>query len=461
MPAGRFVVTGSMREAAIAGYHASLATDETLTPEFLAELKAKMRARRLVYGARELGVALRPHFLTSAQYAALRFASETVAGALQKVEAALLADQSLLGLIGLREKEHHLALADPGFTRTAVTARLDAFVYGDSIKFVEYNAENPSSLTDQDGLNQVLFETRALQSMSAQFRLRQFTPLQSLLEALCVTFREWSGQPRATPNIAIVDWENLPTASEFELARNYFVGCGVPTVICAPNELEYMNGQLRCGPFRIDLVYKRLVIHEFLARHDETHPLARAYLNGHVCLANPFRCKILQKKAVFEFLTDEKYSAWFNSAEQDVTRRSVPWTRRLTGRRTHYQGREFDLLKLVREERERFVLKPNDDYGGRGVSFGKDASAAAWDTTIANATDQDFIVQEIVELQTEEFPVFDGQKWSFQPMFVDVNPFLFHGKVDGAFVRLSDSPVVNVSSNGGETGFFVIEGAVN
>jgi len=44
-------------------------------------------------------------------------------------------------------------------------------------------------------------------------------------------------------------------------------------------------------------------------------------------------------------------------------------------------------------------------------------------------------------------------------MFVDTNPFLFSGKVWGAMVRLSNSPVVNVASGGGETGFFVIESA--
>jgi hypothetical protein len=43
-------------------------------------------------------------------------------------------------------------------------------------------------------------------------------------------------------------------------------------------------------------------------------------------------------------------------------------------------------------------------------------------------------------------------------MYVDTNPFLFTGRVEGAMVRLSDSPVVNVTSGGGETGFFVIEG---
>jgi len=42
-------------------------------------------------------------------------------------------------------------------------------------------------------------------------------------------------------------------------------------------------------------------------------------------------------------------------------------------------------------------------------------------------------------------------------MFVDTNPFLFRGKVCGAMVRLSASPIVNVTSGGGETGFFVLQ----
>jgi hypothetical protein len=43
--------------------------------------------------------------------------------------------------------------------------------------------------------------------------------------------------------------------------------------------------------------------------------------------------------------------------------------------------------------------------------------------------------------------------------YVDTNPCIFRGRVEGALVRLSDSPVVNVTSGGGETGFFVLEDA--
>jgi uncharacterized circularly permuted ATP-grasp superfamily protein len=136
----------------------------------------------------------------------------------------------------------------------------------------------------------------------------------------------------------------------------------------------------------------------------------------------------------------------------------VPWTRRVSERRTTRGGRPVDLVGHIRRERASLVLKPNDDYGGHGVVIGARATGSEWDDAIATALAADFVVQEAVELPLEEFPVFGDEVWGLQPMYVDTNPFLFRARVEGAMVRLSESPVVNVTSGGGEAGFFVIEG---
>jgi hypothetical protein len=444
-----------MREEAIAEYHDLLMSDESLTAELFARLKGGMSATRLLYGQRELGISLRPHFLTRRQYGLLVDRSQILVRAFDKVAEAMLADPAIMDRVGIRERERRLALIHPGYAPPAINTRLDAFVYGDQIKFIEYNAENPSSLTDQTGLNQVLFEIRALQLFAERYRMRQFTPVESLRDALLSTYREWGGA--GAPNIAILDWADLPTEHEFILLRNYFASSGIPTIICTPDELEYGNGRLRRGDFRIDLVYKRIVIHEFLDRYDDTHPLIQAYKNRDICLINPFRCKLLHKKACFEILTDESYQRWFTAEELDVIQRCVPWTRRVSERRILRRCREIDLIEYVREHRDEFILKPNDDYGGHGIFFGNRASQSEWDEAIANALNSDYIVQERIELQTEEFPIFNEREWGLQQMFVDTNPFVFRGAVDGAMVRLSNSPIVNVTSGGGETGFFVLD----
>ncbi|HKS27118.1 MAG TPA: hypothetical protein VJS44_04835, partial [Pyrinomonadaceae bacterium] len=269
--------------------------------------------------------------------------------------------------------------------------------------------------------------------------------------------REWGG--KAAPNVAILDWAGLPTESEFLFLRDYFAAHGLPSIVTTPEELEYDGRHLHSGPFRIDLVYKRVVIHEFLERADETHPLARAFRDHSVCLVNPFRCKIMHKKAAFELLTDEECARWFSEDEREVISESIPWTRRVAERKTTHRGREVDLMEHARRHRDDFILKPNDDYGGRGIFFGRSLTESEWMDALSTAlADGDYIIQEALQLETEVFPVFDAERWSLEPVYVDTNPFLFRGRVEGAFVRLSDSPIVNVTSGGGETGFFVIDG---
>ncbi len=446
--------TARLRERAIAQYHELLLCDETLAPRVFEKLYDAMRANRLTYGDRLISVALRPHLLERAQFEAHKVVAELIARALEKIAATAVQFPALMTKLGMTDAEQKVALIDPGFTRAAVTTRLDGFVHGEEIKFVEYNAENPSSLSDQEGLNRVLFELPAMSTLAQHYHLQQFSPVEKLLAALLSIYCEWDGN--GVPNIAIVDWKNLPTANEFILLRDHFAARGVPTIICSPDELEYNGNRLRCGDFEIDLVYKRMIIHEFLAEYDETHPLVRAYVNHHVCLVNPFRCKIMHKKASFELLTDEAYESWFTFKERAAIARSIPWTRRMMDRRTTYHGRSIELVEFVRENRARLVLKPNDDYGGRGIYFGPQLDEPAWENAITTALSSDYVVQEAVDLYPEEFPIFNQSEWKLQPLFVDTNPFLFSGKVCGAMVRLSDSPIVNVTSGGGEAGFFVI-----
>ena len=414
-----------------------------------------MRKKRLLYGERPIGVALRPHLLHHQQFQKLSHAAQRVTSALEKVAAAVVQDPDLMDQLGMTEAERNMALVDPGFSTAGVTTRLDAFVHGDEVKFVESNAENPSSLSDQEELNRVLLELPVMASFARRHRLRQFSPVEELLRTLLSVYREWGGN--GVPNIAILDWKDLPTQSEFILLQEHFSAHGVPTIICSPDDLDYEQGQLRCGAFRIDLVYKRVIIYELLARYDETHPLIRAYVNYDVCLVNPFRCKIMHKKAVFEMLTDEQRQDWFTSKEKEAIHLTVPWTRRISDRKTTRKGQRIDLLEFIRGNRSMFVLKPNDDYGGHGVYFGAQLDEREWDNAIESALSADYIAQDALDLHPEMFPIFSETDWKLQPMFVDTNPFLFRGKVCGAMVRLSATPIVNVTSGGGETGFFVLQ----
>src|SRR5215510_12076623 len=107
-----------------------------LTPATFGKLRSAMRKNRLLYGDRPIGIALRPHLLDQNQFRALTVSAERVTSALEKVASAGVQDPNLMRELGLTKAECKMALIDPGFSRAAITTRLDAFVHGDEIKFV-------------------------------------------------------------------------------------------------------------------------------------------------------------------------------------------------------------------------------------------------------------------------------------------------------------------------------------
>ena len=138
-----------------------------------------------------------------------------------------------------------------------------------------------------------------------------------MLDALIASYREWGGRAEP-PTIAIVDWREVPTWSEFEILQEAFTARGVPTMVCDPRELAYDNGALGCGETRIDLVYRRVLINDILARKDDCAALLSAYTEKAVCVANTFRCKLAHKKAFFAVLTDERNASLFSDEERAI-----------------------------------------------------------------------------------------------------------------------------------------------
>jgi uncharacterized circularly permuted ATP-grasp superfamily protein len=238
--------------------------------------------------------------------------------------------------------------------------------------------------------------------------------------------------------------------------QQYFAEAGYKTIIADPGELYYDGAYLSAGDFRIDVLYKRVIIHEFLERCDENHPLSRAYADGRICMANSFRTKIAHKKAGFAILSDPKYAHLFTLAEIEVFERYIPWTRCVAQGRTTFEGEEHDLVSLLEQKRERLVLKPNDDYGGHGVFLGWETTPEEWRRAILLALERPYVVQERAVLKKVSIPMF-SDRVRMAEMFVDFNPFLFHNEPEGALVRLSSSSLMNITSGGGQTALLVLE----
>jgi hypothetical protein len=430
------------------------------SPSECLEFAASMRARRLTFGDRIHCPFLRPFFLTAAEEARIRRAAETIAVLGERVAREAISSPEILEQLGVTDAEERLIRMDPGYETASTASRVDAFLLPDGLHFAEYNAESPAGPAYTQRLAELFDSLPVMRQFREHHHVQYRRTIEPLLGALLDSYREWGGRAQP-PTIAIVDWREVPTWTEFEILRDAFVAMGIPTIVCDPRELSLDRASLSAQGLHIDLVYRRVLINDILARPDECAALVDAYETRAVCVANTFRCKLPHKKAFFAVLTEPENAQMFSPLEHAVIAAHVPWTRVMADLASQKNGVEAALPELVRRERESLVIKPNDEYGGKGVILGWETEPLAWDRAIdAALADQKgmWIVQERIPVRRELFPQFDEHgKVTSGTMLVDLAPYLFRGRMSGFLTRLSATGLANVTSGGGQVPAFVVD----
>ena len=438
-------------------WHEILKATLLRVPALPEELFKRMRKAKLTFGDRINCPFLRPFFLSPEDEARVRTVAETIAELGERVVLAALSDKNLFAQLHLREEEERLARIPVGYGPASTASRLDAFLLPDSLKFAEYNGESPAGSGYSESLSEIFLELPVMGQFAKKYEVHSYPLSAKLLDALILSYLDWGGSSQR-PQIAIVDWEGVPTWNEFEILQDRFERMGLPTLIADPRELEWDGKSLVAQDKKIELVYRRVLINDIVAKPAECAALVKAYSANAVCVANNFRCKIPHVKAFFALLTDEQNGALFSHSERELIRRHIPWTRVVADINTAHYGQHIDLLAFIRKERENLVLKPSDEYGGSGVTLGWETGEGAWDEAIERALTAKngaWIVQERIPIRREVFPyIADVGKVDYRDMLVDFAPYLFRGKLAGFLTRLSATGLANVTSGGGQVPAF-------
>jgi uncharacterized circularly permuted ATP-grasp superfamily protein len=435
------------------------------SPDFAKTFLAELRGARLTFGKRVHCPFLRPFFLSPADEERVRRVSETIAGVAEKVTSAAMEDEQLFQQFFLRPEEERLVRLPTGYGPASVSSRLDAFLLPESLKFTEYNGEAPAGAGYSEALSDIFADLPMMGGFAKRFEVHRYPLSAKLLDALIATYLDWGGKTHR-PQMAIVDFKEVPTWTEFEILKERFEAMQIPVVLADPRELEWDGKKLTANGKTIDLVYRRVLINDIVARPKECEALVKAYASGTVCFANNFRCKISHVKAFFAVLTDEKNARFFSTEEQELIQRHVPWTRVVQDVQTEYGGEPIELLKYIRKNHKDLVLKPSDEYGGKGVTLGWEIDAKEWESAIERALpgtkrgkgEGCWIVQERIPLRRGEFPHISANgKVESKNMLVDFAPYLFRGKLAGFLTRLSATGLANVTSGGGQIPSFRVE----
>lgn len=437
-------------------YHKLIADDLMAAESQQAELYQMQQERTTLFGDRVLAHSLRPVFMTEAMYTKLQDSVYMIRQAILQIAEAHFNDREALTELGMQDWEIELASIPTKVIRMSATARMDAFLTEDTFKFVELNAESPAGVAYTHELAKIYRSLPVFQQFEKTHPVRYVSPLEHLIAGLLRTYHEEFDGKEEKPTFAIVDFLNVPTIHEFRLLKTYLERMGFPVEICDPRELELKDGWIYANGRKIDILYRRLLMNEFWEIKDDCKNYLEGYRVQKTCYINSFRTKLVHKKSIFSFLTDPRYTRILNNVQLQAIREHIPWTRKIRDTKTNYKGQIIDLLPYVRDRKDQFVIKPNDEYGGKGVVIGFAASQTEWEEAIVNGLVEGFVVQEVVNIHKEPFFMKTGSGWMNVPTVVDLDPYLNGPLLGGCLVRTSTSNLANVTAGGGTLPLFIL-----
>lgn len=420
------------------------------TLQAIGDLAGRLEVGGCRFGRKVIPSFIKPHFLSRGQTRQLRFILLHLGRILEKIVRVYFEHPELKPIYGISREADKYIRIDPGYSRSVVIARPDAFLNQGRFQFLEFNCDSPAGPGYADVQEEILKGSSIMRELLRQYGWETNHRQSCLIDALLECYREYGGKHRH-PQIAIVDWRSVKTHPEFVILRDLLRSRGYPCAIADPRELKMRGGRLTVKGFRIDLVYRRVIFDELMAKRDEVGDFLKAYRLGKVCVVNPLRSRLAANKAVLSIITNPAHEYLFTRTEIAMIARHVPWTRRVIDSRRFYGGKTRYLREFINDHRENLVLKPAESYGGRDVKIGRETSRRAWLQTIVRAIrgSERWVVQEFVPIPEMRVPVRKGKKLHFVKKKININPFLFGGRYGGAMARLSDESVINVSAGGG------------
>jgi hypothetical protein len=391
---------------------------------------------------------LMPHFISPGQQRRVRHAVCVLSEVLDRFCDAYPHDAALRDELGVSAQEDSLIRIEPGYPRPMRVCRLDAFLSGYELKFLEFNADSPAGTGYTDILHEGLRTTIALPRVTQEFETAYSPILPELLDTLLDAYAHVRGaRPELPerPRLVLADTAASPSVPEFRIICAAARARGLTADPVTLDELSYDGSTLWAGGEPVHLVYRRALVEEL----DQTDLVAAAR-DGRVCIVNPFRARVANNKKLLALLADPRFAHLVQGEEAEVIARTVPWTRILRPGPVSYGSWTIDLLSFVADNRERLVLKPASDYGGHAVALGMETDQETWERIIAeHAEAADFIVQEYVPVPEEMFPVIEDGHVQMRLKRFNINPFGIGGRYAGSITRISDRAVVNVSAGGG------------
>ena len=373
----------------------------------------------------------------------LEKSAETIYGVLEKVIKRYLNEPKYRTLFPFPKQLEELILSEAGYPCLLPIARIDIFLNEEdlSFKFCEFNADGSSAMNEDRELNRALANADAMKVMKEEYDFAVFEFFDSWVKVFMDIYGTYVNRVEK-PSILITDFIKGDVSTEFVEFENAFTRAGIDACIADVRSLRYENGILMTRERkRIHAIYRRAVTRDVMDNFESVEPFVKAITEGAVCSIGHFRTQIIHNKTIFKILHQKETLEFLTEEEREYVKRHVPET---------YVLEEgcFDLGEVL-QNKDKWLIKPEDLYASRGVWAGVDTKQSEWEDAVRQSTGTGYLLQEYVTPYKSPNLDFNKSATPDFEFFKNITGmFVYGGKLAGFYSRGGPRGVISGLTGG-------------
>ena len=325
-----------------------------------------------------------------------------------------------------------LILIPGGYDSLLPVARFDIFYHEETGRFYfcEINTDGTSGMNEDRLQNEFILHNRAHQEMRRRYEFVPMELFDSWVDTFLSLYRTYESRVD-DPNVVITDFLENGTQREFEEFARRFQKAGVNCEICDIRSFTYSDGRLLTpSGHTADAVYRRAVTADIMKHYDEVQPFISAVKDRRVFLAGSFCTQIIHHKMLFYVLHLERTRQFLTPEENAFVAEHIPYT-------APFEEGKADLAQVI-ENKDSYILKPEDSYASQGVFAGVEFDADGWSEKVRSAWNSGYVVQQYCPQHSAyniDFAFGDG-RWKD---YIDMaGLYVYNGVFAGVFSRAAE-----------------------
>ncbi len=380
-----------------------------------------------------------PKIFTEEADSYFKYISDTMYAILEKVITRYEKDPLYRRLFGFDKRLEELILRPDRYDCKLPIARIDIFFNEDdfSFKFCEFNADGASAMNEDRELNIAVSNTRAYKKFAKKFDIKTYDLFNSWVNEFMKIYSTCPEKVQK-PRVAIVDFINGAPETEFEQFRKTFEEHGISCEICNITDLTYENGALLTPDgYKIDVIYRRAVTCDIMEHYDEVQPFTNAVKDNAVCIIGDFKTQVIHNKIVFKILHSDMTKEFLTPDEVEFIEEHIPYTVSLT--------EETIGLHNVLDNKDKWVIKPEDSYASKGVYAGVEfKSDKEWAQKVTENAGNHYLLQEYCPpYEITNIDLTHDKKAEYKKYSAITGLFVYNGKFSGIYTRMAKNSIIS------------------